>query len=103
VGSNPTPPALNCTHYQFFEQYLVGKVRKVTAQSYVKRVKQLGKLGDIEQPEKIRSIICAYPVSEARKELLTNAYNYYCEFKGYQWIKPHFTREDKPILLPLES
>ena len=45
----------------------------------------------IDSPEKIRSVICGYPVSEARKELLANAYNYYSEFKGYQWNKPKFT------------
>ena len=86
-----------------FEGFLRGKVRAVTAQSYCKRVRLLAKLGDIEQPDKIRSIICAYPVSEARKELLTNAYYYYCEFKGYEWIKPNFTREDKAFFLPLET
>ena len=75
----------------------------MTAQSYAKRIRVLSKIADIENPEKIRSVICGYPVSEARKELLVNAYNYYCEFKGYQWNKPRFTREDKPIFLPLES
>ena len=86
-----------------FLEWLSTKVRRVTAESYTKRIKQLGKLGDIEQPEKIRTILCTYPASEARKELLTNAYDYYCEFRGYQWIKPRFTREDQAFFLPTEN
>jgi len=86
-----------------FERFLRQHVRAVTAQSYAKRVRQLAKLADVENPERIRSVICAYPVSEARKELLANAYDYYCEYRGFQWIKPHFAREDKAIFLPLES
>jgi integrase len=66
-------------------------------------VRLLSKIGDIESPEKIKALICIYPASEARKELLSNAYDYYCEYKGYRWIRPKFKREDKPIFLPLES
>ena len=63
----------------------------------------LSKIGDIEDPERIKGLICSYPASEARKELLSNAYDYYCEFKGHRWIRPKFKRVDVPIFLPLES
>jgi integrase len=75
----------------------------VTAQSYAKRVRLLGKIGDIECPERIKSLICSYPASEARRELLSNAYDYYVEFRGYEWVRPKFKRVDVPIFLPLES
>jgi integrase len=80
-----------------------GRVKTVTAESYVKRVRLLSKLANIDDSNKARAVICAYPVSEARKQLLANAYSYYCEFKGYAWDKPKFTREQMPIFLPLES
>jgi integrase len=34
---------------------------------------------------------------------LTNAFDYWVRFKGLTWVKPKFTREDKPIFIPLES
>jgi integrase len=63
----------------------------------------LSKIADIEDPERIKGLICSYPSSEARKELLSNAYDYYCQLKGLTWTKPRFTREDVPIFLPIES
>ena len=47
-------------------------------------------------------LICAYPASEGRKQLLTGAYDYQVNYKGLSWIKPKFVREDKPIFLTLE-
>ena len=66
-------------------------------------IRQLGRLGDIGKPEKIRTLICTHQVSEGRKELLANAYDYYVNYHGLTWTKPRFTKEDKPIFLPLES
>jgi integrase len=78
-------------------------MREVTARSYIKRLRFLAKLGDIDNPEKIKTLICTHSVSEARKELLAYAYDYYVQYNGLIWIKPKFTREEKPIYLPLES
>jgi hypothetical protein len=80
-----------------------GRTRAVTAESYAKRVRLLSKIADIEDPERIKGLICSYPASEARKELLSNAYDYYCEFKGYKWVRPKFKRVDVSIFLPHES
>jgi integrase len=102
VGSNPTPPAAASTHPQF-ETYLKQYMREITAKSYVKRVRFLSKLGDLNDTEKIKTLICIHSVSEGRKELLAYAYDYYCQFNGLSWVKPKFTREDKPIFLPLET
>jgi len=63
----------------------------------------LSKTVDLEQPEKVKNIICTYPSSEAYKQLLTNAYDYYVKFKGLSWVKPKFAKESKPIFVPLES
>ncbi len=69
VGSNPTPPVYAGIHYHLeeFEKYLQGRVRKATARGYRKIVHVLRKLGDLDDPGKIRTIICTAPVSEARK------------------------------------
>jgi integrase len=83
--------------------WLSERVRLVTAESYRKRVNLLSKIADIEQPEKIKAIICTSSVSEARKQLLADAYDYYVQYRGLTWQKPKFTREDVPIFLPLES
>ena len=79
------------------------RVRKATAKGYRKIVHVLRKLGNLDNPEKMRTIICTAPVSEARKGLYANAYDYYCVFKGLEWNKPRFVREDKPFFLPLEA
>jgi integrase len=82
---------------------LLGHVRDVTAKSYVKRIRSLSKIGDIENTEKTKTIICTSSVSEARKQLLADAYDYYVQYRALTWQKPRFTREDIPIFLPLES
>jgi integrase len=83
--------------------FLLQNVREITAKSYMKRLRQLGKLGDLDNPERMKTLICTYPASESRKELLADAYDYYVRFKNLKWKKPRFTREDKPIFVPLES
>lgn len=99
---NVNPPPI-LVSLEEFEKWLCGYVRLVTAKGYVKMVRLLGKIGDVEKPEKVKAIICPSSVSEARKPLLANAYDYYCRFRGYTWIKPRFSREDVAIFLPLES
>ena len=69
----------------------------------MKRIKPLSKLGDLNDTERIKTLICTSQVSEAYKQLLTDAYEYYVQYRGLTWIKPKFVREDKPIFLPLES
>ena len=66
-------------------------------------IRQLSRLGDISNPDRIRTLICTHQVSEGRKEMLANAYDYYVRYNGFTWTKPRFTREEKPIFLPLES
>jgi integrase len=78
-------------------------MREVTARSCIKRLRFLAKLGDLDDPEKIKTLICTHSVSEARKELLAYAYDYYVQYRGLIWARPKFTREEKPIFLPLES
>lgn len=104
-GANPTPPATACTHRHLeeFEEYLQGRVRKARVRGYRKILHVLRKIGNIDNPEKMRTTICSAPVSEGRKELYANAYDYYCKHEELDWDKPKFIREEKPFFLPLES
>jgi integrase len=86
-----------------FETWLREYVREPTAFSYAKIIRQLSRLGDTNNPEKIRTLICTHQVSEGRKEMLANAYDYFVQYNGFTWTKSRFTREEKPIFLPLES
>lgn len=88
---------------QDFAKYLRQYMREVTVVTYVKRLELLSKVGNVNDPERIRSIICSYQCTESFKELLANSYHYYVQFKGLTWNKPRFYREDKPIFLPLET
>jgi integrase len=86
-----------------FSTFLRQSIRAVTVPSYIDRLTMLSKIGNLNNPENIKNIICTYNCSEAFKELMTNAYNYYVLFKGLAWTKPRFVREDKPFFLPLEN
>jgi len=83
--------------------FLRQSVREVTADTYVKRVKRLGKLGNIDSPDHIKALICTYQAKESYKELLAEAYDYYVNFRQLNWSKPRFSKTDSPIFLPLES
>jgi integrase len=78
-------------------------VREVTATTYMKRLQLLSKIGNLDNPEQIKNLICTYQCTESFKELLTNSYDYYVKFKGLSWVKPRFVRQDVPIFVPLES
>jgi integrase len=84
-------------------EYLQQYVREVTAKTYVRRLKTLSKTVDLDDPEKVKNIICSYQSSEAYKQLLTNAYDYYVSWRGLTWVRPKFVKEEKPIFVPLES
>ena len=86
-----------------YEQHLLGRIKQVTAKTYVKRLGRIAKIADLNDPVKIKTLICTWQSSEAYKELLTNAYDYYVSMKGYSWEKPRFRREEKPFFLPTES
>jgi len=83
--------------------YLRQYMREVTVVTYVKRLQMLAKIGNLDNPDRIRTIICTYQCTESFKQLLSNSYQYYVQYKGLTWNKPRFIREDKPIFLPLES
>jgi len=77
-----------------FENFLLGKIRQVTAKTYVKRLKLLGAIADLDDADRMKTLICTYQASESYKELLANAYDHYVGFRGLCWVKLRFNRED---------
>lgn len=77
-----------------FQKYPQGRVRKATAKGYRKIMHVLRKIGNSDNPEKMRTIICSLSVSEGRKELYANAYDYYYKHKELESDKIRFVRED---------
>jgi len=86
-----------------FRQYLKQHIREVTVVSYLKRLDRLSRITNLDDTENVKNIICSYQCTESYTELLTNAYNYWVNYRGLKWDKPKFLREDKPIFVPLES
>jgi integrase len=86
-----------------YHDYLLQHIREVTAKTYVKRLSRMSRVGNLDNTEQIKNLICTFQSTEAYKELLTNAYDHYVRFKGLSWSKPHFTRQDVPLFIALES
>jgi hypothetical protein len=72
MGSTPIPSST--TEPIDILKYLRQNIRECTAETYVKRLQILSKIGNLDSPEQIKSLICTYPSTESYKELLTNAY-----------------------------
>jgi integrase len=102
ASSNLAPPAFTCTQH-LFSTYCQQYVRAVTVKGIIKKLRTLNRIGDLENPEQIKTLICTSQVSESMKQLSSDAYDHYAKFRGISWVKPHFHREEKPFFLPLES
>ena len=63
------------------KEYLRQNLRETTVPSYLTRLKVLSKLGNLNEPNRMKTLICTYPVSEGRKGLLAHAYDYYVQWK----------------------
>jgi hypothetical protein len=99
MGSTPIPSS---TIAQIdFHVYLKQHIREVTAQSYFKRLKRLERITDLDNSENVKNIICSYQCTESYKELLTNAIDYWAQFRGLMWDKPKFFREGNQSLFLL--
>ena len=61
-----------------FMIYLKQNIREVTAISYVKRLELLNKVGNLNDTEKIKNIICSYGCAESFKELLAECIPLLC-------------------------
>jgi hypothetical protein len=72
VGSAIPIPSSSNAHIDF-RDYLQQHIRSVTVDAYLCRLERLSRICDLNNPEKVKSIICNYPSSESYKELLAHA------------------------------
>ena len=85
-------PALRLEHIDFLN-YLRQNVREVTAKAYIDRLRRLSRIGNLDNTEQMKNLICTYQCTESYKELLSHAYDYWVKYNHLTWKKPHFVRE----------
>jgi len=68
-----------------------------------RRLRNLGKHANLDNPEEVKSFIAEAQWSNSYKENMVNAYNHYAVFHGLKWKKPKYQRAYSIKKLPLES
>ncbi|MDH5495130.1 MAG: site-specific integrase, partial [Candidatus Bathyarchaeota archaeon] len=68
-----------------------------------RRLRNLGKHADLDNPEKVKEFIVRVDWSNGYKENIVNAYNHYAVFHCLEWRKPRHQRAFSIKKLPLES
>jgi integrase len=76
---------------------------ETTIEGRVKILKRLVRLGaDLYNPESVKEAIAKNNCSEARKELMVEAYNSFLLFIGGKWDPPRYRRVEKIPFIPTE-
>ena len=68
-----------------------------------KRLRYLSRHMDLNEPERVKGFIASKQCSNAYKESLAEAYDYYVKCNGLSWEKPFFKRYDKLPKIPHEE
>ncbi|MCS7114451.1 MAG: site-specific integrase [Candidatus Bathyarchaeota archaeon] len=76
---------------------------ETTIDGRVKILKRLVKLGaDLNNPESVKEAIAKNDCTEARKELMVEAYSSFLLFFGGKWEPPKYRRVEKLPFIPIE-
>ncbi|MDI6691385.1 MAG: tyrosine-type recombinase/integrase [Candidatus Bathyarchaeota archaeon] len=76
---------------------------ETTIEGHVKILKRLVRLGaDLCNPESVKEAIAKNNCSEARKELMVEAYSSFLAFLGGKWEPPRYRRVEKLPFIPTE-
>jgi len=95
VGSNPTPRIRENLFAKIFPVIWNSKKegrRETTLKPMSRRLKNIAKNVDLDNPEKVKEYIAALSCSDAYKDNLVDAYNHYVQFYGLKWEKPFYER-----------
>jgi hypothetical protein len=68
-----------------------------------RRLRNLAKHANLDNPEKVKDFIAKAEWSNGYKENMVNAYNHYAVFHSLEWRKPRYQRAFSIKKLPLES
>jgi integrase len=74
-----------------------------TIKTYANYVKNMAKLGELNDPEAIKGVIATHYKDKNTQRLACCAYDAYLKFKGGQWEKPNYKPEHKQEFIPTEK
>jgi len=94
VGSNPTPRTKDEPTAQRIFQVLWQMKKDGYSENTIKpmgrRLRNLGKHANLDNPEEVKSFIAKVEWSNGYKENMVNASNHYAVFYGLEWKKPKY-------------
>ena len=74
-----------------------------TIKTYTNYVKNIAKLGELNDPESIKGVIATHYKDKNTQRLACCAYDAYLKFVGGQWEKPNYKPEHKTVFIPTEK
>jgi integrase len=107
MGSTPIPGFIAKPLYSDVATFLwslkkEGLKETTIVENYSKVLKNIAKFSHLDNPDLVLEYIASKDVSEGRKELMSDVYARYCLWKGLDFIKPRYKRQDKLPYVPLE-
>ena len=107
MGSNPTPRTKDEPYalriFQVLWQLKKDGYSENTIDPIGKRLRNLAKHTDLDNPETVKEFIAKAEWSNGYKCNIVNAYNHYAKFHGLSWQIPTYQRAYSIKKLPLES
>ena len=74
-----------------------------TIKKYTNYVKNISKLGELNDPETIKGVIATHYKDKNTQRMACCSYDAYLQFMGGQWKKPCYKPEDKQVFIPTEE
>ena len=76
---------------------------KETIKTYTNYVKNISKLGELNDPEAIKGVIATHYTDKNTQRMACCSYDSYLQFKGGKWEKPHYKPEHRQVFIPTEE
>jgi len=76
---------------------------EATIRTYTNYLKNISKLGELNDPEAIKGVIATHYSDKNTKRLACCCYDAYLKFAGGQWQKPDYRPEHKTVFIPTEK
>lgn len=76
---------------------------EATIKTYTNYVKNMGKLGELNDPEEIKGVIATHYIDKNSQRMACCSYDNYLKFKGGIWKKPRYKPEHKQVFIPTDE
>ena len=73
-----------------------------TIKTYTNYVKNIGKLGNLNDPEAVKGVIATHYKDKNSQRMACWSYDAYLKFRGGKWEKPNYKPEHKQVFIPTE-